>query len=565
MIKWLKTLVSRATPENPRFSLNDPAAWDMFTGGQQSSAGINVNYESALTYSPWWRGVNLISRDVAKLPMAIYRRNGEGKERDTQHPAYRLLRYKPNREMTAFVFRQTLQAHALNDGNGYAFIFRAGDGTPLELVPLLPEKVTPVRENGSLQYVLSVGSEMRRIDPSNILHIKGLSFDGLVGYSLWQKAKQSIGLGMASEQFGSRYFSNGAEPRAVIEHPAKLSEKAAANLRNSWNSMHQGIENSHKIAILEEGMKINAFSNNARDAQLLETRQFQIRDIANWLGVPPHKLGDTTRTAFASLEQENQSYLDDAVDPWLVNWEEECREKLLTEEEKVSDSHVIEFIRNALVRADLTARANYYRTALGGRPWMTQNEVRGRENMNPMEGGDTILEPLNMGDNGGADNQPDPIASEAARQSLIDTVRRMVRRLTTAIQRATDKPEWIEKHMRADHAETIRQAIQSPASALAAIHSREANVPKLVEQLFKEFESAFTTREPIDSVEIRIAESIALKAMTARDEPVIAPPPAEIKVEPHFTVVMPKRGKVTRTPKRDKNGVITSIVETEEE
>lgn len=514
MFKWLTKLVSRATPENPRFNLNDPAAWDLFVGGQTSNAGVAVNYDTALGYSPWWRGVSLISRDVAKLPLAIYKRNGDGKDRDTAHPAYRLLRYKPNAEMTAFVFRQTLQAHALNEGNGYAYIFRNGGGVPVELVPLKPDDVLPVRENGKLWYVLNVKGEQRKIDPSNILHIKGLGFDGLCGYSLWQKARHSLGLGIASEQFGSRYFSNGAEPRAVIEHPAKLSPQAATNLRSSWNAMHQGIENSHKIAILEEGMKINAFSNNARDAQLLETRQFQIREVANWLGVPPHKLGDTTRTAFASLEQENQSYLDDAVDPWLVNWEEECREKLLSEEEKSADSHVVEFVRNALVRADLTARANYYRTALGGRPWMTQNEVRGRENLNPMEGGDVILEPLNMGNAGGADNEPDPIASDSARQSLVESVRRMVRRLVTAIQRESDKPAWIERAMRSDHADAINKAIHAPAAALAAIHARAVNVPRLVEQLFRDFEAAFETREAIDDVEIRIAESIALKVMT---------------------------------------------------
>lgn len=510
MLNWLRKLTTRATPNNPSFDINSDAAWEAFVAGGQSDSGVSVNYESALSYSPWWRGINLISRDVAKLPLVVYRREGEGKDRDTAHPAYRILRYKANAEMTAFVFRQTLQAHAINDGNGYALIVRRGNGSPEQLVPIRPDAVTPVRVNGRMEYVVRVSGEQRRVNPSEILHIRGLGFDGICGYSLWEKAKNSIGLGKASEEFGARYFSNGAEPRTVIEHPAKLSEKAASNLRASWNAMHQGLTNSHRVAILEEGMKLNAFSNNARDAQLLETRQFQIRDIANWLGVPPHKLGDATRTAYASLEQENQSYLDDAVDPWLVNWEEECRDKLLTEDEKLNDSHVIEFVRNALVRADLTARANYYRVALGGRAWMTQNEVRGRENLNPTEGGDVVLEPLNMFDplSAGTPPTPDPVAADAARQGFADTVRRMMRRLSESLSRAAGIKAWKETELR-KHADVVTGAIQSSANLLAAIHGRQTDTGQLVEMFFAEFVKAAESKEPLSVVHERIPNLLA--------------------------------------------------------
>ncbi len=504
---------SRATPENPRFSLNDPAAWDLFTGGEAAHSGTKVSPENALTYSPYWRGINLISRDVAKLPLFIYKRNGEGKDRDTAHPAYRLLRYKPNSEMTAFVFRQTLMAHALNWGNGLAYIYRTGGGIPLEIIPLLPDCSYAVRENGKLWYVTDIRGEMRKLNPADIFHIKGLSFDGLTGYALWQKAKHSLGLGMGAEEFGSRYFSNGAEPSVVIEHPGKLSDKAAKNLRDSWNSMHQGLTKAHKAAILEEGMKLNAFGSNARNSQLLETRQFQIRDVANWLGVPPHKLGDTTRTAFASLEQENQSYLDDALDPWLVNWEEECREKLLTEKEKVEDTHVIEFVRNALVRADLTARANYYRTALGGRPWMTQNEVRGRENLNPMEGGDTILEPLNMGDAGGADNEPDPAAVDAVRNVLRESVLRMVRRLVQRWRQASNAPEWLGLPMRDDNRAVVLAAVGPAANACRALQRIEGNNDAAVEQLFATFADVSLRKVPIADAESQIVDAVWLAVM----------------------------------------------------
>jgi HK97 family phage portal protein len=382
--------------ENPSTPLSDPDDWlyDAL-GGTPSDSGVRVTTETALTYSPFWRGVNLISRDVAKLGLHVYKRVGNGKERATDHPAYKLLRYKPNAEMTAFHFKQTLTAHAICETGGYAYIFRRGDATPEEIIQLDPRKTYPVRQNGRLLYVTEVGGELRKLLAQDVLHIKGLSPDGITGYRMIGKAKNSLGLGMAAESYATRYFKNNAEPSVVIEHPGKMTAEAVARLRKQWNEMHQGLDNSHKTAVLEEGMKANPFSKGARESQLIETRQFSIREAANWLNVPPHKLGDTTRTAFASLEQENQSYLDDALDPWLVAWEEECRDKLLTEKEKTDDTHVVEFMRQALLRADMAARGEFYVKATGGHPWMTVNEIRGMENMNPMDGFDDIKPPTN--------------------------------------------------------------------------------------------------------------------------------------------------------------------------
>jgi HK97 family phage portal protein len=396
--------------ENPSTPLSDPDEWlyDAL-GAKPSSSGVRVTRESALTYSPVWRGVSLISRDVAKLPLYIYRRSadGEGKELASEHPAYMLLRHKPNRELKAFDFRQTLQAHAILEGNGLAYISRRGDGSPEELIPLLPGNSSPVRMGGQLWYVTKVGSEWHKLYSDDVLHIRGLGFDGTSGYPLWRKAKDSLGAGIAAEEFGARYFRNGASPSVVMEHPGRLDPKAYKRIRDSWNEMHTGLANMHKLAILEEGMKLNAFSSDANKAQLIQYKAFSIRDVANWLGVPPHKLGDTTKTSYASLEQENQSYLDDALDPWLCQWEGESWDKLLTERQKREDSHVIEFLRQALVRTDLATRATYYRQALGGMPWMMIDEVRGMENLNPLPDGlgKKYYVPLNVvqGDPGGGD------------------------------------------------------------------------------------------------------------------------------------------------------------------
>lgn len=388
-----------ATPDNPRFSLNDPAAWDTFLSGEPASSGVRVTRETALTHSPWWRGVNLLSADVAKLHLFVYRSTEGGKTKDTSHPAYRLLRRKANSWQPAFIFKQLLTAHALQTGNGYAWINRLGDGTPIELIPLNPDCTTPVKEQGRLLYVTDINGEKRKLQPEDVFHLKGFGFDGLTGYSVFEKAREDLGLGMASRKYGAIFFRNNARPNIAVVVPGRLDDKQKQAIREEWERMGGGIDNAHRLALLQGGADLKTFTINARDSQLLETRQFNIRDIANWIGVPPHKVGDDTRTSYGSLEQENQEYLETGLDPWLCRWEEESWDKLLTEEQKASESHEVAFDVRRLLRANMTARGGYYRLALGGAPWMTRNEVREQEDLDPVEGGDELLDPLNMGGN----------------------------------------------------------------------------------------------------------------------------------------------------------------------
>lgn len=470
----LLTRLFAATPENPRFSLNDPTAWDLFLDGKPASSGQRVNGEIALTHSPWWRGVNLLSSDVGKLPLFVYLRNGEGKSRDRQHPAYPLLRRKPNPFMVAFQFKKLLTSHAVNLGNGYAYIFRGPDMSPQELLPLDPGCTYPVRENGRLWYVTEVNGEKRKLPAEDVLHIKGLSYDGLVGYPVWEKARESLGLGLGARKYGAVYFKNSASLNIALEYPGNLGDKEVTTLRNTWERMHTGLDNVHRIGLLKGGMKLHQFGSNARDSQLLELRKFDILDVANFLNLPPHKLGDTTRTAYASVEQENLSYLSEGLDPWLVCWEEECWDKLLTEEEKAQDTHYVEFLREALLRTSLVDLGNFLRTALGGRPWMTLNEARGKMNLDPKPDGDEILEPLNMG-KGGADNQPsDPakgnaaVLAEAARDMALDAAQRCVRRIGHAADRAAEKPHaflpWLED-LTAQHVGTVTEMLAPAVKA----------------------------------------------------------------------------------------------------
>lgn len=486
-----------ATPNNPTFNMNDPAAWDEYFGGVfTDSSGVKVTREVALSNAAWWRGVNLIARDVGKLPLFIYKRAGDNKERSPDHAAYSLLRYKPNPWQTALQFRMQLTAHAIEEGNGYGYIVRSGGAKPEEILPLDPALTWPLKVNGQLWYATRVDMgggqfEDRKVPATDILHIKGLGYDGLTGYPCRQMARDEIGLAVAQRRYQSAFFKNDATPGILFEAPGPMPVETVRTFLRQWASMHSGLDNKHKAAVATHGMKAAKLGNSARESQLNESRAMEIREIATFLGVPPHKVGDNSRTAYASLEQENLSYLVDCLDFWLCVWEVECADKLLTEAEKESDSHVVEFLRQALVRADLTARANYYRTALGGRPWMLPDEVRSLENMNALGGeAGEYLNPLNMGQ-GGQDNQekpPAPAQKQDAppadageedaisadlqitlRENFAETIHRMVRRIGNDANRAAKDSRgfgaWLDTFAE-DHSAVVTEALRLPYQAL---------------------------------------------------------------------------------------------------
>jgi len=385
---------TRTAPKEDR-SVSGVVTWDQIAGESQSF----ISREKALTISAVYKAINLIATSVGKLPLNVFKRTKDGKEKAHWHPANSLLRYRFNSEMGAKVCKQTLTAHVLLHGDGYGYILRDPSGNPVEILPLNPTNTFPVRENGKLWYVTAINQEQRRIEATNILHLGGLSWDGLTGLSVLQYAARSFGVAMNASKHAASFFKNSARPGVVLEYPNKLKPEAAKALRENWDKMFKGIDNGHRTAVLEDGMTLKAFSLSAKDAQLIEAMRFSVVDIANWFGVPPHKLGDNSKSSYNSLEQENQSFLDDTLDNWLVTWEEECREKLLTEEQKRSDSYLIEFNRMALVRADLKTRADYYSRATGGAAWMSVNEVRSRENMNAAKSTDhdynEVIQPTN--------------------------------------------------------------------------------------------------------------------------------------------------------------------------
>ena len=486
----------RRSLEDPSCSLSDPDEWlfDAF-GAEKTASGIRVSLSTALKSGAVWRAGAIISGDVAKTPLKVLKRVGEGKQRDPAHPAYKLLDRKPNEETNATVFKQTLQFHALFKGNGYAYIGLDGAGRPLELLILDPDRVTPVRREGVLAYRVEIKTEARFLDPDHIFHLRGMGYDGLQGYGVLRLAREAIGLNLAASEFGARFFKNNAKPNLVLEHPAEMSPDAQKNFYRSWDERFNGLTNAHKTAILEEGMKAHELSISARDAQLADAMKSNLREIANFFGLPPHKLGDEWRGAYNSREQDNQAYFDGTLDFWFVQWESEANAKLLSTREQDEDTHTIEFVRQALLRADLQARAEYYWKATGGKPWMAPNEVRGLENMNPSDDpeADKLGVPLNMVPSGEQAKpkgtappaeDPPPAKDEGdedeVRALLVDTATRAVKRLTGAVKKAAKKARSFEEAISDERAMT--EKVLGPAArvcrvdAAALIKDIEANI-----------------------------------------------------------------------------------------
>ena len=368
-----------------------------------STSGKNVNEFTAMQTTAVYACVRILSETLAALPLQLYRYTAGGKERVYDHPLYHILHDEPNPEMTSFIFRETLMTHLLLWGNAYAQVIRNGKGEVVALYPLMPDRMTVDRDkNGHLYYkytksgddapTMETGSVI--LDPSEVLHVPGLGFDGLVGYSPIAMAKNAIGLAIAAEEYGSKFYANGAAPSGVLEHPGTL--KDPARVRDSWNSTFGGSSNSHKVAVLEEGMKYTPISISPNEAQFLETRKFQINEIARIFRVPPHMVGDLEKSSFSNIEQQSLEFVKYTLDPWVIRWEQALYRTLLSEEEK--KTLFFKFNVEGLLRGDYASRMNGYATARQN-GWMSANDIRELEDLDriPAElGGDLYLVNGNM-------------------------------------------------------------------------------------------------------------------------------------------------------------------------
>lgn len=373
-----------------------------YMGG--SSSGKSVTERSAMQMTAVYACVRILSEAIAGLPLHLYRyKDDGGKEKAIGHPLYLLLHDEPNPEMSSFVFRETLMTHLLLWGNAYAQIIRNGKGEVMALYPLMPNKMTVSRdENGQLYYTYQKSQdELPKDDaytvtlhPADVLHIPGLGFDGLVGYSPIAMAKNAIGLAIATEEYGAKFFANGATPGGILEYPGVVKDPDM--VRESWNKGFSGSQNAGKVAILEEGMKYTPISIAPEQAQFLETRKFQINEIARIFRVPPHMVGDLEKSSFSNIEQQSLEFVKYTLDPWVVRWEQSIQRALLTADEKTR--FFVKFNLEGLLRGDYQSRMNGYATARQN-GWMSANDIRELENLDriPAElGGDLYLINGNM-------------------------------------------------------------------------------------------------------------------------------------------------------------------------
>ena len=369
-----------------------------------TAAGKTVNERSAMQLTAVYACVRILAEAVAGLPLHLYRcgKNGS-KEKAVEHPLYFLLHDEPNPEMTSFVFRETLMTHLLLYGNCYCQIIRDGRGQVAALYPLMPNQMSVDRdENGRIYYTyVRSGEEAATMNngtvyllPEDVLHIPALGFDGLVGYSPIAMAKNTIGMGLACEEYGAKFFANGAAPSGVLEHPGTV--KDISRLRESWNAIYGGSRNAGKVAILEEGMHYSPISISPNEAQFLETRKFQVDEIARIFHVPPHMLGDLERSTFSNIEQQSLEFVKYTLNPWVCRWEQALTRSLLSPREK--REYCIKFNVDGLLRGDYQSRMNGY--AVGRQNgWMSANDIRELENLDRIpaeQGGDLYLVNGNM-------------------------------------------------------------------------------------------------------------------------------------------------------------------------
>lgn len=367
-----------------------------------TTSGKVVNERTAMQMTAVYSCVRILSEAIAGLPLFVYRYGDDGsKEKYLDHPLWRVLHDEPNPEMTSFVFRETMMNHLLLTGNAYAQIIRNARGEVVALYPLMPDKVTVDRDSqGRLYYryykssdeAPEVGKNKQAniiFAPSDILHVLGLGYDGLVGYSPIAMAKNAVGLAMAAEEYGAKFFANGAAPSGVLEHPGTI--KDPERIRQSWQSTFGGSVNSNKIAVLEEGLKYTPVAISPEQAQFLETRKFQINEIARIFRVPPHMLADLEKSSFSNIEQQSLEFVKYTLDPWVIRWEQAMNKSLLLDSEK--RTVFTKFNVDGLLRGDYASRMTGYATARQN-GWMSANDIRELENLDriPAElGGDLYL------------------------------------------------------------------------------------------------------------------------------------------------------------------------------
>lgn len=384
MINWIRKIFDKRATYHQGRPLRDPGLVALF-GPTPSRAGVRVDESTALTCSAVWAAVRRISESIASLPIEMFDRapTGEIGDEVTDHPALRVLGDMPCEYCSSMSFIESRQAHALLYGNGYAEIERTRDGEIVALWPLPPNRVRPyVDPDRGLRYEVNVTTDEDRarhpnqvvidLHPDDMFHLRGFSSDGISGMSVIQQARESIGLALAAERYGASFFGNSALPSGVLTHPGQLGDEMLGNLKRSWAEAHEGVDRAHRVAILEEGMTWTPMSISNDDAQFLQSREWQITDIARWFLIQPHLIGDLSHATFSNIEHQGAEFVRYTLRPWIIRWEQETRRKLMSTPQR--SSLVIRLNVDDFERGDKTTRYSAYATGRNS-GFLTLNDI----------------------------------------------------------------------------------------------------------------------------------------------------------------------------------------------
>ena len=451
--------------ENPNVPLHDPDAWnDAYSFGSKTDAGIVISHAGSLKYAPVWQAVSLISGSIALMTLNVYRRMANSdREIDAQHPAQFLSAEQPNEETSAFEFWRRIMVHALLWGNGYAFIQRRNRvGEPVAMVNLLPDRTHAKRlPNGKLYYVTEVDGQLEPLLREEVLHVKGLSLESGAGCDLVEKARNAWGLALAAEQFGSKYFANGAQAGGVLEIPVTFSEQAKAKLEEGWSRKYAGRENWFKTVVLRDGAKFHNVTIDPHQSEMSQLREDEVRDVARHFNMPGAKLGLSDSVSYNSVEQAQLQYIADTLNPWAKSVESECGVKLLSEQERRQRTHFFDHNQSKLIELDFKTLVDSFTTLRSGEI-VNANEVRRKLNLPPRDdpGGDEYKNPNttrgNSAGSGGGENGD----NENEGSSTND---RQNRRRAAALQQSRDE---------------IRSALTRSAERLLDESAKQAKSPK---------------------------------------------------------------------------------------
>lgn len=400
---WFDRIIGRSAPEKPatpaapaeQRSIEDPntpitaSTLSEYLYGDIKTP-IRVTEDSSMALSAVYACTRVLGETLGSLPGEVFEKNGANKTKLFDHPLYHLVHTEPNPLMTSMVFRETMETHVLLWGNGYAEIIRNGFGEPIELRIIEPWKLTPYLYNNLIYYMATDG---RIITSDNILHVPGLGFDGIKGRSVIGWARENLSVGLAAQRFGANFFANGAHLGGVLETDALLNDKAYTRMLTSWRKANQGIDNVGNTPILEQGVKFNKIGIPPEDAQFLETRKFQVTEVARLFRVPPHLIADLERSTNNNIEHQGIEFVTHTMRPRCIRYEMEYNRKLFREDEK--GKRFVEFNLEGLLRGDSTSRADLYGKlfSIGA---INRDEIRSRENLNPVPGGDQYFVMSNM-------------------------------------------------------------------------------------------------------------------------------------------------------------------------